>query len=90
MAKKPNLSVALQRASGQTPKPAESAPAEEKERKAAIQASREGKKAIVGYFDPAVSRQLKQIALDEETNLQDLLKEAINDLFLKKGKPAIA
>jgi hypothetical protein len=52
--------------------------------------SREGKKVVAGYFDPAVSRQLKQLALEENSSLQDLLREAINDLFRKRGKSAIA
>jgi len=52
--------------------------------------SREGKKAITGFFDPAVSRQLKQIALEEDSNIQALLREALNDLFIKRGKSPIA
>ena len=53
--------------------------------------SRTGKKAVVGHFDPAVSKQLKQILLDEDRHsLQDLLAEALNDLFAKYGKPTIA
>jgi hypothetical protein len=51
---------------------------------------REGKKAIVGFFPPQVSKQLKQIAVDEDTSIQDLMAEALNDLFLKRSKPAIA
>jgi len=45
---------------------------------------------ISGHFDPAVSRQLKQLALDEETTVQALLAEALNALFEKYGKPPIA
>lgn len=52
--------------------------------------SREGKKAVVGYFDPVVSRRLREIALAEEKTLQEVLREAINDFFLKKGRSAIA
>lgn len=52
--------------------------------------SRRGKKIVGGYFDPAVSKQLHQIALDKETSLQDLIGEALNDLFVKYGKPPIA
>lgn len=52
--------------------------------------SRQGKKAVAGHFDPAVSRQLRQIALAEESSVQELLKEALNDLFVKRGKPPIA
>ena len=32
--------------------------------------SREGKKAITAWYDPGVLKQLKQIATDENTNLQ--------------------
>jgi hypothetical protein len=52
--------------------------------------SREGKRAIAGFFDPEVSKQLKQIALDNDASVQDLLTEALNDLFVKHGKSAIA
>ena len=52
--------------------------------------SRVGKKAIIGYFDPSVSKQLKQIGLDKDLSVQELLSEAINDLFHKYRKPNIA
>ena len=52
--------------------------------------SRRGKKAVGGHFDPAVSRQLREIALHEDSSVQELLKEALNDLFVKRGKPPIA
>ena len=52
--------------------------------------SRRGKKTIGGHFDPAVSRQLKQIAIDHDKSIQSLLAEALNDLFLKYGKSPIA
>lgn len=47
---------------------------------------REGKKAVVGYFSPAVSRALHQLALDTDSNIQALLGEAIDDLMRKHGK----
>lgn len=47
---------------------------------------REGKKAVVGYFSPAVSRALHQLALDTDTSIQALLGEAIDDLMRKHGK----
>jgi hypothetical protein len=52
--------------------------------------SRQGKKAISGFFDRAVSRQLKQIGIDHDKTGQELLAEAINGLFQKYGKPPIA
>ena len=90
MAKKPNLTVALQKASGQNPKPVTKTTHTATEHKQPVPPSRKGKKIISGHFDQAVSHQLKQIALDEETSVQELLREAINDLFLKKGSPPIA
>lgn len=54
-------------------------------------ASRRGKKAVIGYFAPQVSKQLKQMALDQDrSSVQDLLREAINDLFQKYRQPPIA
>ena len=52
--------------------------------------SRVGKKTVAAHFDPAVSKQLKQIGLDHDRSTQDLLREAINDLFQKYGKGPIA
>jgi hypothetical protein len=52
--------------------------------------SRHGKKALIGYFDPGVSKQLKRLALDLDSTSQDLLREALNDLFQKHKKPTIA
>lgn len=52
--------------------------------------SRQGKKTIAGHFDPAVSRQLRTIALEEDSSVQALLQEALNDLFTKRGNPPIA
>jgi hypothetical protein len=56
----------------------------------AIPPSRQGKRAIAGFFDQAVSRQLRQLALDRDTSIQALLTEALNDLFTKYGRPPIA
>ena len=52
--------------------------------------SRQGKKAITGHFDPAVSRQLRQLALDNNTTVQALLAEALNELFIKHHRNPIA
>lgn len=52
--------------------------------------SRQGKKALTGYFDPEVLRQLKVMAASEDTTIQALMSEALNDLFKKHSKPHIA
>lgn len=100
--KRPNLAAALQDVSGKAPaKITEQPPAPQP---AAIEAatpraatstrytapSRQGTKAITGHFDPAVSKQLKQLSLDQDSSVQALLAEALNDLFTKYSKPPIA
>ncbi len=52
--------------------------------------SRQGKKAISGFFDPVVSKQLKQLALNQDATVQALLTEALNDLFVKYDCKPIA
>lgn len=52
--------------------------------------ARRGKKMVAAYFDPAVSRQLKQLGLDRDLSNQALIREALNDLFEKHGKAPIA
>lgn len=52
--------------------------------------SRQGTKTIAGHFDPAVSRQFRILALEQDKTGQDLLGEALNGLFKKYGKPPIA
>jgi hypothetical protein len=47
---------------------------------------REGKKAVVGYYSPAVSRALHQLAVDTDSNIQALIGEAIDDLMRKHGR----
>jgi hypothetical protein len=51
--------------------------------------SRNGQKLIAGHFDPKVAKQLKLLAAEEETTVQALLGEALDLLFLKKGKGTI-
>lgn len=94
MSKKPNLAAALHNANGkpdfsksslmgETPKSIE-------KEIAIVPASRVGKKAITGFFDPAVSKQFKRLALDQDKTVQVLVAEAINDLFEKYGQMPIA
>jgi hypothetical protein len=94
MSKRANLAAALQSAtrSGEGA-PAMAATAVEPSpapRFVARTPSRVGKKTIAAHFDPAVSRQLKEIGIPRDRSTQDLLREAINDLFTKYGKPPIA
>ena len=47
-------------------------------------------KLIGGHFQPEVSAQLRMIAAEEGTTIQKLLGEALDDLFVKKGKTRIS
>ena len=51
--------------------------------------SRMGRKLVAGHFDPKVAKQLKLLAAEEETTIQALLEEALDLLFVKKGKGAM-
>ena len=51
---------------------------------------RAGKSNVTGYFAPEVKRQLRILAAEEDTSIQALLGEALNELFAKYGKPEIA
>lgn len=91
MPKRTNLATALNEVSGK-PVKAESKPEQQQsiETKPDLPPSRQGKKAIAGHFDPVVSKQLKQLALEQDTTVQALLAEALNDLFEKYSKKPIA
>jgi hypothetical protein len=52
--------------------------------------AREGAKHIGGYFAPEVSKQLRSLAVAEDTTVQDLLAEALNMLFQSRRLPMIA
>ena len=87
MSKHSNLSDALKSAA----KPQIVAPEKPLASSSSRPPARVGKKAIAGFFDVDVSRQLKQLGLDNgDVSVQDLLAEALNLLFQKYGKPTIA
>ena len=48
------------------------------------------KRQVAGWFSDDAARQLRMMAAEEDTTLQALLSEAINDLFRKRGRPPIA
>ena len=91
-AKKPSLTAALHEASGRKTTPQEPARQETEiaDTSKATRPGRQQTKLIGGHFDPIVSRQLKQLALDENSSVQALLAEALNDLFIKYGKKPLA
>lgn len=48
--------------------------------------AREGKKAIVGYFSEDMSRQLRVLAIEENTTVQALVGEGLDMLLRARGK----
>jgi hypothetical protein len=57
---------------------------------ASPQKRKTGKVLVGALFDPAVRRQLKVVEAETDQNLQQVLSEAINDLFVKYRKNPIA
>lgn len=93
MTKRPSLAAIAAPAKVPVPAPAPEAaePTRPRKGEAGYQAPiRARTKAVMGYFDVAVSRQLRQMALDQDTTIQGLLEEALDDLFLKHGRDQIA
>ena len=45
------------------------------------------RKHVDGYFAPSVAKQLRLLASEEETTVQELLTEALTLLFAKRGLP---
>lgn len=91
MSKKVNLATALHEISGK--KKLESLPTlkiEDSGTSNSKLSSRMGKKVIAGHFDPAVLRQLKILAMNQDSSIQRMLSEALNDLFEKYDLNPIA
>ena len=68
----------------------QAAPLSKKPAQTNTRPSRIKTKHVGGYFDPAVSKQLRSIALDEDTSVQALVAEALDMLFHARRKPPIA
>lgn len=64
-------------------------PARETRQAKSQRPSRKGTKLVAGHFDPKVARQLRIIAAEEDTTVQALLEEALDLLFVKKGRAHI-
>jgi hypothetical protein len=51
---------------------------------------RSGKAMVAGWYDKAAVKQLRMIAVNRETTIQQQLGRAINLLFREEGLPALA
>lgn len=86
MAKGNALQAVLDRAkAGGDSAPSPATPAEAPAARGA-QGGRQGTKLIGGHFPPEISTQLRILAAEEGTTVQRLLAEALDDLFVKKGR----
>ena len=56
--------------------------------KPAVQANRVGMKTVIFYDLPEAVRELKRLGVDQDRTVQDLMREALDDLLVKYGKHA--
>jgi len=89
MAKGNTLQAMLDRAKVGGDTPATSTPITAPPPAKPAQAGRQGTKLIGGHFAPKVSTQLRILAAEEGTTVQNLLGEALDDLFVKKGRSRV-
>lgn len=52
--------------------------------------SREGLRAVTVYVKPEVHKQLRMLGIDTGDSVQELMIQALNDLFHKHGRSRIA
>ena len=88
--RKPSLAEAMKPVDTKAPAAVAPEPVSQPRKPLGVQPGRAGKKTIIGYFAPECLKQVKQMGLDRDKTQQDLLAEALNDLFTKYGKPTIA
>ena len=79
--------LSLQDASAQEIQPA--APAPQPEAQAHRPPSRRGLKALTVWVDPAIHQQIRMMALEQNRPAEDMLREAVADLFQKYGRPRL-
>ena len=61
-----------------------------KQPKEQTKTGREGRQFIAGHVMPDAAKQFKLLAVQQDKDVQELLVEAINDLFAKNGLSRIA
>ena len=54
-----------------------------------VEASREGKVHVGGYYHPQVKKSLRMIQLQTDQDLQTLILRALNDLFRAYNVPVV-
>lgn len=51
---------------------------------------REDKQLVAGHFPRPIAKQLRLLAVENDTTVQALLEQAIDLLFEKQGRPRVA
>ena len=69
--------------------PTAPAPAPQPETQTRRPPSRRGLKALTVWVDPAVHQQVRMMALEQNRSAEDMLREAVADLFQKYGRPRL-
>jgi hypothetical protein len=77
-------------AKGAPPVPEASRAKPEPAERQAGQPSRAGKTNVTGYFPPEVKASLRLVQARRGGTIQDILAEALNDIFAKYGVPESA
>jgi hypothetical protein len=93
MSKRPNLAAVAAAAGSIRRAPELAEPEVPKPAEAAVRAgprTRIGTKQVAAHFPEDVAWQLRALAVDRKTTVQNLMAEALNDLFAKYGRPEVA
>ena len=91
MSKKTDLAASLAETAGSTRRqPVREASQEPRERLSYQQLGRKNTRPITVHLPKQVRDQLKILAVERDTTMNNLIAEAFNDLFAKYGKPEIA
>ncbi len=93
MSKRPNLAAVAAAAGSTRRSEAVSVQSTETAREASGRTAartRMGTKQIAAHFPEDVAWQLRGLAVERKTTVQNLMAEALNDLFAKHGKPEVA
>ena len=83
-----DIQAQLERAAGRSAGSV-AAPAEKPVGKEPSGSSREGKAHIGAYLDPGFRKSIRMVQAQTDHDLQELLAEALNDLFRKYNVPVI-
>ena len=51
---------------------------------------RTDKRQIAGFFSPECAKQLRMLAAEQDTTVQELIRDGLNLMFQKHSKPPIA